>query len=65
DKTVSCVVVQNTVESVGGARTVRKEWRSDEVPGRVVKREVRQYLNGKEVESAFSQMEVVRFKGKR
>jgi hypothetical protein len=62
---VLCVVVQGTVDTPGGARLVKKEWRSDEVPGRVVKRESRQYVNGKEIESAYSQMEVVRFRGKR
>jgi hypothetical protein len=65
DVEVACVVVETTVEAVGGARTVRKEWRSDEIPGRVVRRESRQYLKGKEVESGYSEMEVVRFKGKR
>ena len=65
DREFSCVVVQSTVEAVGGAKTVKKEWRCDEIPGRVARRETHQYLNGKEVESAFSQMEVVRFKGKR
>ena len=65
EQTVACVVVQSTVESTGGIRMVRKEWRSDEVPGRVVRREGRQYLKGKELESAFTQMEVVRFRGKR
>jgi hypothetical protein len=65
DREVVCVVVQGTVETPGGAKLVRKEWRSEEVPGRVVKRESRQYLNDKELESAFTQMEVVRFRGKR
>jgi hypothetical protein len=65
DKDIVCVVVQCTVEAVGGAKTVKKEWRNDEIPGRVVKRETHQYLNGKEQESGISQMEVVRFKGKR
>ena len=65
EHTVACVVVQSTVESLGGAKTVRKEWRCDDVPGRVVRREVRQYLKGKELDSAFAQMEVVRFRGKR
>jgi hypothetical protein len=65
DLELTCVLVQATVEAVGGAKTVKKEWRSDEIPGRVVKRETRQFLNGKEQESGFSQMEVVRFKGKR
>jgi len=65
DRELSCVLVESTVETSGGPRTVRKEWRSDEVPGRVVRREVRQYLNGKEQESAATQMEVVRFRAKR
>jgi len=62
---VVCVVLQSTVEVAGGAKTVKKEWRSEEIPGRVVRRETRQYLNGKEIESGFSEMDVVRFKGKR
>ncbi len=62
---VTCVVVQSTVETAGGAKTVKKEWRSEQIPGRVVRREARQYLNGKEMESGYSEMDVVRFKGKR
>ena len=65
DRDISCVVVQSTIEVVGGPKTVKKEWRSEEIPGRVVKRESHQYLRGKEVESAYSQMEVVKFTGKR
>jgi hypothetical protein len=65
DRELLCVVVQVTVDVVGGVRTVRKEWRSDEVPGRVVRRETRQFLNGKELESGATQMEVVRFNVKR
>ena len=61
----SCALVQVTVEAVGGVKSVRKEWRSDEVPGRVLRREGRQFLNGKEVESGVTQMEVVRFNAKR
>ena len=64
ERELSCVLVEATVESVGGARTVRREWRSNEVPGRVVRRESRQYLNGKEQDSASLQMEVVRFRAK-
>jgi hypothetical protein len=64
DRELSCVVVEGVVES-GGTKTVRKEWRSDEVPGRVVRREVRQFVNGKEQELAATQMEVVRFRAKR
>lgn len=65
DREIPCVVVQSTVETPGGAKAVRKEWRSDEVPGRVVRREARQYHNGKEIESSVTQMEVVRFSAKR
>lgn len=65
DRELSCVVVQSTVETPGGFRSVRKEWRSDEVPGRVARREARQYQNGREVESSVAQMEVVRFRAKR
>lgn len=64
DREIPCVLVQSTVET-GGVKTVKKEWRSDEVPGRVVRREGRQYLSGKELESSVSQMEVVRFRAKR
>lgn len=65
DRELTCVVVLSTVETPGGVKTVRKEWRCDEVPGRVVRREGRQYMNGKEVESSVLQMEVVRFQSKR
>jgi hypothetical protein len=65
DQELSCVLVESTVESVGGGKTVRREWRSDEVPGRVVRREGHQYLNGKELASGVTQMEVVRFRSKR
>ncbi len=65
DREISCVVVESTVEAVGGTKTVKKEWRSDEVPGRVARRETRQYLNGKEQDSGYSQMEVVKVKGRR
>jgi len=65
DRELSCVLVQVTVDAVGGVKTVRKEWRSDEIPGGVARRESRQYLNGKELDSALSQMEVVRFRAKR
>jgi hypothetical protein len=53
------------VEVVGGTKTVKKEWRSDEIPGRVAKRETVQYQNGKEVDSGYSQMEVVKVKARR
>lgn len=65
EREISCALVQSTVDVVGGVRTVKKEWRADEVPGRVVRRESRQFLNGKELESGLTQMEVVRFNIKR
>jgi len=65
DREVACVLVQVTVDAVGSVKTVRKEWRSDEIPGGVARRESHQYLNGKELDSALSQMEVVRFRAKR
>ena len=65
DRELSCVLVQVTVDAVGSVKTVRKEWRSDEIPGGVARRESHQYLNGKELDSALSQMEVVRFRAKR
>ena len=65
DRELRCVLVQATVDVVGGIRTVRKEWRSDDVPGRVARRETRQFLNGKELDSGATQMEVVRFNSKR
>jgi hypothetical protein len=65
DRELSCVLLEGTVETPGGAKTLRKEWRSDEVPGRVVRREARYFLNGKEQESAATKMEVVRFRAKR
>lgn len=65
DREVPCVLVQVTIDAIGGAKTVRKEWRSDEIPGGVARSESRQYLNGKELDSAVAQMEVVRFRAKR
>jgi hypothetical protein len=63
---LGCVVVDVTVEAAGYTKTVRREWRTDEVPGRVAKRVVKQYTAaGKEVEGAASEMDVVRFKLKR
>src|SRR5262245_387394 len=34
DRQLPCILVQVTVDSVGGVKTVRKEWRSDEGPDR-------------------------------
>lgn len=65
DRELACVLVQVTIEAVGGAKTVRKEWRTSEIPGGVARRETKGYLNGKELDSSASQMEVVRFQAKR
>jgi hypothetical protein len=62
---VVCTVVEVTTEAVGGPTTVKREWRTDEVPGRVARRVVRQFQNGKENVSAESQMDVVSFDLKR
>lgn len=62
DREVSCRVIQVTVTTAGGARTVHKDWRSDEVPGRLVRRETRFFQGDKEVRAAFSKKEVVSFK---
>jgi hypothetical protein len=60
-----CTVVEMTTEAAGGPKTVKREWRADEVPGRVLKYEVRQYFHGKEQPSGRSEMEVVRYDAKR
>lgn len=60
-----CTIVEVTTEAAGAGKTVKKEWRTDAVPGRVLRREVRQFLNGKELPSGASEMEVVSFDLKR
>lgn len=63
DAEVACYVVQVTTEVENGNRVVKKEWRSDEVPGRVVRRETRHYgKDGREIGAAFSKTDVVSFK---
>jgi len=62
---VPCQVVQVTTGSEGGGRTVKKEWRSDAVPGRVARREVRHYSGDREIEGASVKMEVVSFEARR
>ncbi len=64
EREVACHVVQVTTEVENGGRVVQKEWRSDEVPGKVVRRETRHYRAGREIEAAFSKMDVVSFKGR-
>jgi len=64
-KEVLCAVVEVTTEAAGQGKSVRKEWRSDEVPGRVVRRETRHFQGGKENTLAYTQMEVVSFKARK
>lgn len=65
DREVLCQVVRVTTEAPGGARTVSLEWRTEEIPGRLARREHRQYASGKEVEGAAVTMEVVSFEAKK
>lgn len=62
---VVCQVVQVTAGSEGGGRTVKREWRTDAVPGRVARRETRHYAGDRENEGAFVKMEVVSFEARR
>ena len=62
---VICQVVEVRTEVVGGATTVKREWRTDEIPGRVARREQRMVQKGKDVEGGALQMEVVSFEAKR
>jgi hypothetical protein len=61
DRDVACQVVQVTTEAAD-RKIVKKEWRSDEVPGRLVRRETRYYSQDKEITSAFASIEVITFK---
>jgi hypothetical protein len=65
DRQVVCQVMELRTEVVDGPVTVKREWRSDEIPGRVARREQRVIQNGKEVPAAALQMEVVSFDSKR
>lgn len=63
---VPCYVVEVTSQVEAGNKVVKKEWRSEEVPGRLVRREERHFTkDGREIEAAFTKMEVVRFKGRK
>lgn len=62
---VLCHVVEVTSGSEGGGRTVKREWRSDAVPGRVVLRETRYFTGDREIEGAAVKMEVVSFEARR
>lgn len=60
-----CHVVQVTTEAVGKRKSVKKEWRAEQVPGRVVRRETRFFEGDREVTMAATTMEVVSFDLKR
>lgn len=62
---VVCHVVRVTTEAPGVGRTVRTEWRSEEVPGRLVRRDTRQYQGEKEITLAATHLEVVRFEARK
>jgi hypothetical protein len=62
DAEVACYLVQITSEVENGNKVVKKEWRADDVPGRVVRRETHHFgKDGREIEAAFSKTEVVSF----
>ena len=65
DREVVCQLVEVRTEVKDGPVTVKREWRSDEIPGRVARREVRVEQGGKVVEAASTQMSVVSFETKR
>lgn len=65
DRTLRCPVVEMRTEVEGGPTTVKREWRTDAVPGRVARSETRLFDKGKEVPSGAQQMEVVSFHAKR
>lgn len=62
---VVCQVIQVTTERPGGQKTVRLEWRSDDVPGRVARRQTREFSGGKEIEGSEVKMDVVSFSAKK
>jgi hypothetical protein len=63
-KELICQVVEARTEVAGGSTTVRREWRTDEVPGRVARRETKAYQDGKEVPRAAALMEVTAFEAR-
>ena len=66
DGTILCPVMESRTEVEGGPTTVKREWRSSEVPGRVARREIRVFdAKGKEIEAGAQQMEVVSYHAKR
>lgn len=65
DIELRCPVVETRTEVEGGSTTVKREWRTDAVPGRVARSETRLFDKGKEIASGAQQMEVVSFHSKR
>ena len=63
-KDVICQVVEARVEAAGAATTVKREWRTDEIPGRIAKRETSAWQDGKEVPRAAQRQEVVSFEAR-
>jgi hypothetical protein len=62
---VVCQLIELRTEVTDGPVTVKREWRSDEIPGRVARREQKVLQGGKEVPAAAVQMEVVSWESKR
>jgi len=65
EREVVCQLVEIRTEVKDGPVTVKREWRTDDIPGRVARREVRVEQGGKEVPTASTQMSVVSFEAKR
>lgn len=62
---VYCQLMEVRTEVKDGPLTIKREWRSDEIPGRLARREQKVLDKGKEVPGAATQMEVVSFEAKR
>ncbi len=62
---VTCQLVKVTTGSEDGRRTVKKEWRSEVIPGGVARRETRYYAGDREIQGSAVIMEVVGFEAKR
>jgi hypothetical protein len=65
DRDVICQLMEIRTSVKDGPVTVKREWRTDEIPGRVARREVKVEQGGKEVPVASTQMSVVSFETKR
>lgn len=63
-KDVICQLVESRTEVTGAATLVKREWRSDEIPGRIARRETTAWQDGKEVPRAAARLEVVSFEAR-